>query len=171
MPHKGMGAHQSAAMISDTWLTPPHVLAALGPFDLDPCAAPTPRPWSTAATHWTKEDDGLSRVWFGRVWLNPPYGGAHLIGPWIRKMVQHGVGTALIFARTETELFHESVWNSADAILFLRGRLFFCRSNGFPAKHNAGAPSCLVAYGETDAFMLRYCGLPGAFVELRRSGK
>ena len=25
-------------MKNDEWLTPPHVLQALGPFDLDPCA-------------------------------------------------------------------------------------------------------------------------------------
>lgn len=30
-------------MKSDIWLTPPHILDALGPFDLDPCA-PDPRP-------------------------------------------------------------------------------------------------------------------------------
>ena len=34
----GVGTHQSAAMKNDEWLTPPHVLRALGPFDLDPCA-------------------------------------------------------------------------------------------------------------------------------------
>ena len=29
-PHRGA---------TDVWLTPPHMIAALGPFDLDPCAA------------------------------------------------------------------------------------------------------------------------------------
>lgn len=39
-----MGGHQSAAMLKDEWLTPPHILRALGPFDLDTCA-PVNRPW------------------------------------------------------------------------------------------------------------------------------
>lgn len=30
------------------WLTPPDILRALGPFDLDPCA-PVNRPWDMAA--------------------------------------------------------------------------------------------------------------------------
>ena len=33
---KGMGSHQSANMQNDEWLTPPHILDALGQFDLDP---------------------------------------------------------------------------------------------------------------------------------------
>lgn len=47
--HKGMGSHQSAAMLKDEWLTPPEIIQALGgpeSFDLDPCAPinrhPTP---------------------------------------------------------------------------------------------------------------------------------
>jgi hypothetical protein len=51
-----MGSHQSAAMITDEWLTPPEWIEALGGpegFDLDPCAAPAaPEPWPTALTHY-----------------------------------------------------------------------------------------------------------------------
>lgn len=35
--------------------------------------------------------------------------------------------------------------------------------DGARAKANAGAPSCLIAYGSSDAEVLRTCGLPGAF--------
>ena len=69
---KGIGGHQSAKMKNDEWLTPLHLLRPLGTFDLDPCA-PIVRPWDTARHHYTKEDDGLKKEWFGRVWLNPPY--------------------------------------------------------------------------------------------------
>lgn len=60
----GLSGHQSAAMKNDEWLAPPEILRALGAFDLDPCA-PITRPWSTAATHYTVNDDGLSRPWHG----------------------------------------------------------------------------------------------------------
>ena len=33
---------------SEVWITPPWILRALGPFDLDPCAADQ-QPWPTAA--------------------------------------------------------------------------------------------------------------------------
>ena len=167
--HGGMGKHQSSAMVSDTWLTPPHIIMALGAFDLDPCAAPEPRPWPTAAEHWTKEHDGLKHDWFGRVWLNPPYGPPPIVGPWLRRMRMHDRGIALIFARTETELFIETVWDCASAVFFLFGRLHFHRANGTRSDLNAGAPSCLVSYGRHDASVLESCKLPGMFIPLRQA--
>ena len=35
-----MGSHHSARAETTTWLTPPHVIEALGHFDLDPCGHP-----------------------------------------------------------------------------------------------------------------------------------
>ena len=61
----GMGGHQSARMQKDEWLTPPEIIKALGPFDLDPCA-PVVRPWDTAKIHYTTTDNGLQREWRGR---------------------------------------------------------------------------------------------------------
>jgi hypothetical protein len=50
------------------WLTPKFILDALGPFDLDPCAAPSPRPWPTALNHIELPEDGLKASWSGLVW-------------------------------------------------------------------------------------------------------
>ena len=135
----------------DEWLTPPQLIQPLGEFDLDPCS-PVNRPWSTAKAHYTKHDDGLALPWFGRVWLNPPYG--NQTGKWMKKLADHGNGVALTFARTETKMFFDTVWNRADAILFLRGRLKFHNVDGTPGNNSAGAPSCLIAYGETNALSL-----------------
>lgn len=163
---KGIGGHQQPNQgATDVWLTPPHVLQALGDFDLDPCAAPEPRPWPTAATHWTKEDDGLSKAWSGRVWLNPPYGPETKV--WIKRLAYHDQGTALIFARTEVEFWHDDVFPKAAALLFLKGRLFFHYPDGRRAPANGGAPSVLIAYGAQDAKVLERCGLPGQFIDLR----
>jgi len=163
----GMGGHQSAAARSHVWLTPPSLLSALGEFDLDPCAAPPPRPWATATTHYAApDDDGLSLPWFGRVWLNPPYGDE--AGIWLQRMTRHRRGTALIFARTETDTFFSGVWEQADALLFLRGRLFFHHPDGRRARSNGGAPSVLRAYGREDAEILYESGIDDAFVALSR---
>lgn len=166
---RAMGSHQSHDAETHTWLTPPHIIEALGPFDLDPCAAPEPRPWPTARVHWNRDDNSLNREWTGRVWLNPPYGPKAQIAPWMRRMAAHGLGTALIFARTETAIFFETVWNAATAVMFFKGRLCFHRPDGTLPRAdqgggNAGAPSVLIAYGETDADRLRNCGLPGQFL-------
>lgn len=167
----GIGGHQSASAETHTWLTPPFILEALGSFDLDPCAAPLPRPWPTATTMWTREDNSLQREWHGRVFLNPPYGARSQIGPWMRRMADHGHGTALIFARTETATFFESVWNRATAIFFFKGRLHFMRHDGTLPRSdigggNAGAPSVLIAYGDDDADRLFRSKLNGFFMDL-----
>ena len=117
-----LSAHQSAAMKHDEWLTPPEILRPLGKFDLDPCA-PIMRPWDTAAKHLNVNDDGLRQPWHGRVWCNPPFGREAV--KWLNRMVQHGNGIALIFARTETKAFQEHCWRSADAMLFMAGRIKF----------------------------------------------
>jgi hypothetical protein len=163
---RSMGSHQSASMISDTWLTPPEIIQALGPFDLDPCT-PEVMPWATAAHRFTPADDGLLQEWFGRVWLNPPYSREAV--KWLRKLSGHGNGIALTFARTETDMFFREVWEKGDAILFLRGRLHFHLPDGTRAKANAGAPSCLIAYGMANVERLEACStseLPGRFLPL-----
>lgn len=164
----GMGGHQLPVMGKDEWLTPPGIIKALGgpdSFDLDPCA-PIIRPWATARRHLTLEDNGLLCPWEGRLWFNPPYGGPSIVGPWMRRMASHGRGTALIFARTETELFFETVWHAATAVMFFHGRLFFHHVDGRRADNNAGAPSCLVAYGRDDAERLHGAGFKGKFLWL-----
>ncbi len=147
--HQKNGGH-------DEWLTPPEIVGALGQFDLDPCA-PIARPWPTASTHYTVDDDGLSKDWIGRVWMNPPFGREAI--KWMRKLAQHGNGIALIPARTETAMFYETVWGSADAVLFIKGRPHFHTVDGKRAPFNSGAPICLIAYGGINVASLVDSGL------------
>ena len=161
-----IGSHQSARMGKDEWLTPPEIIRALGPFDLDPCSPGDRRPWDTAINHFDIQQNGLSREWVGRVWCNPPYGAQ--AAKWLHRCAEHGNSVALIFARTETEMFFQHVWERADALLFLKGRLHFHHVTGERAKANAGAPSVLVAYGEHNAAKLQLCEIPGQFVRLGR---
>ena len=146
------------------WLTPRYVVDALGPFDLDPCGAPG-HELAKRTYLLENNENGLTLPWVGRVWLNPPYGKE--AAPFLHKMAAHGNGTALIFARTETALFCETVWEKADSVFFLRGRLSFLDAAGVRAKANAGAPSCLVSYSLNDTIMLDESGLPGKLVVLK----
>lgn len=153
---------------NDEWLTPPEILRALGPFDLDP-AAPIIRPWDMAARHYTKRDDGMAQPWEGRVWLNPPYGRDTF--RWLARLAAHdGGGLALIFARTETVGFHEQIWAKAHTIFFFRGRLRFHHVTG-ERGGTANAPSCLVSYSKADTATLQQAHaqgrLAGALINLR----
>lgn len=161
---KGIGSHQSSNMKKDEWLTPPEIIKALGEFHLDPCA-PIIRPWEIAENHFTIIDNGLEKEWNGRVWCNPPYGLE--ASKWLKKLAEHGNGIALIFARTETKMFFEWVWEKATAVKFIEGRLYFHHVNGSKAAANAGAPSVLIAYGNNNAEILKNCEINGKFLRLK----
>lgn len=164
--------HEAGPSKSDVYLTPPRILAAVGRFDLDPCAAPEPRPWPTALVHYALPMNGLALPWFGRVWVNPPFGQAAT--PWLERLVEHGDGVALLPARTDTAAFYRFVWDRAAAVLFVRNRVVFhagfdttVQHNGRdvlvrwgePFPFNLGAPVVLAAYGEHNAARLESCGL------------
>lgn len=159
-----LGTHERPnAGFTNDWITPPHVLADLGPFDLDPCASET-QPWRTAARHYTERDDGMAQAWRGFVWLNPPYGAE--AWRWLRRLADHpDGGIALVFARTETRGFVDTVWRRASSLRFLHGRLRFHRPDG-AAAGTSGAPSVLVGYGPEADERLRRSGLTGTFVTL-----
>lgn len=154
-----------AVATTHDWLTPPEILAALGPFDMDPCASQY-QPWRTAATQFTIDDDGLARDWSGRVWCNPPYG-PHA-EKFLRRMAEHGNGIAFIFARTETRAFQEWCWKRADGMLFMAGRVKF-RLPGGGTAGTAGAPSVLIAYGRKNLDTLKSSGIAGYTVELNNA--
>lgn len=164
-PSKGIGGHHAPFRgRTDEWLTPRDIVESLGPFDLDPCS-PVARPWPTARVHYTIEDDGMSKPWSGRVWLNPPYGPE--TGRWLAKGADHGDTIALVFARTETDAFFRHVWERATSLYFIRGRITFCTVNGARAEHNSGGPSVLVAYGRECSERLRsFNRMPGRFIHL-----
>lgn len=151
--------------LSSDWLTPPGIVKALGKFSLDPCAHPK-QFYRTASHMICPPADGLADEWRGRVWLNPPYGSQ--LRKWIRRLAEHGNGIALVPSRTDVEAwFWPFVWDAADAVLFLRGRLFFHRPNG-STEGNAGHGSVLAAYGKKNVELLSASGISGRFIQLKR---
>lgn len=147
----------------DEWLTPPKIIHSLGVFDLDPCS-PVLRPWDTARSHINEKQNGMEQPWHGRVWCNPPYKKA---AHWLARCSDHGNAIAMVFARTETQMFFNCIWDSADAILFLKGRITFLNVDGSKPKWTSGGPSCLVAWGAENVEALHKCGLDGKLIVLK----
>lgn len=60
---------------------------ALGRIDLDPASSEQANRLIGAGTFFTREMDGLSREWFGNVWMNHPFG--RIENPrWVQKMLR-----------------------------------------------------------------------------------
>jgi len=146
--------HESTHNESKEWYTPRYIFNGLGiGFDLDPCSPGQEIvPWVPAQFHHTVKDNGLTTDWFGKVFMNPPYGSD--TPKWMERLSNHGNGIALVFARTDTKWFHAYV-PKADAICFISGRIGFVphdkallyADGQWDTKGGCGAASMLVAYG------------------------
>ena len=148
---------------TDEWYTPKEIIDMLGPFDTDPCAPVHPL-WQTARIMYNKNDDGLKKEWFGRVWLNPPYS-RPLIEQFVERMARHGNGIALLYNRCDSRMFQDVIFTEATAMKFLRQRIRFFRPDGT----RGGSPGCgsiLVAFGEDNARIIRDCGIVGKYVRI-----
>lgn len=139
-----MTVHEAPVGATVEWYTPPSLFRDLGmAFDLDPASPGADVvPWVPARHHYTAKDNGLIQPWYGRVWLNPPYGQPGVA--FIQRMIEHGNGVMLLPARTETRIFQQSA-ESATAVCFLRERLHFIRADGRQSR--ASFASVLFAYG------------------------
>jgi hypothetical protein len=63
---------------SNSWMTPTNILESvhvvLGDIDLDPASSEIADARVLSNGYFTERDDGLSRPWHGRVFINPPGG-------------------------------------------------------------------------------------------------
>lgn len=151
------------------WYTPAWVFHELGlKFDLDPASPHDMQTFVPAETKYTIFDNGLAKEWFGRVWLNPPYGTETPF--WMRRMVDHGDGIAMVFSRTDAAWFQEAM-RECSAILFMSGRIEFVP--GIENKHKksrSGAGTAMLAFGFDNAIALSKLSSRGIFIPRNLGG-
>jgi len=129
---------------SHEWETPPNVFDKLNAeyqFTLDPAADDNNK---KCDIYFTKKEDGLKQSWkHYTVFCNPPYG--REIGKWVKKAYEESKNgntiVILIPARTDTSYWHDYIFNKADIIYFIKGRLKFSGS-----KVGAPFPSAIIVY-------------------------
>lgn len=129
------------------WYTPAWVFEELGiDFDLDPSSPHDMKSMVPAKEKYTVFDDGLSKDWHGRVWLNPPYGKETPF--WIRRMIEHGNGIALVFSRTDTKWCQDAM-KACSSMLFVGGRIdFIAGLENQHKKSRSGAGTVMFSFGD-----------------------
>lgn len=134
----GSVPHVSYNSGNNEWYTPKEYIEAarfvLGGIDLDPASSQAANEVVRASVFYTVEDDGLSRDWRGRVWMNPPYS-EDLIGKFAGKLADHfaagDVTAAIVLVNnaTETRWFRRLI-EVASAVVFPSSRVRFWRPDG-----------------------------------------
>lgn len=145
------------------WYTPSWIFKELGiSFDVDPASPHDMESEVPATVKYTVFDDGLKKPWYGKVWLNPPYGPK--TETWIRRLIEHGTGIACVFSRTDARWCQDAMRESS-AMLFIAGRIQFIpgRENQHK-KSRCGAGTVLFAFGTECAEALSNLSDRGIFI-------
>ena len=110
------------------WYTPPEIIeaarTAMGGIDLDPASSDVAQETVKAKRYFTIEDDGLSKQWKGRTWLNPPYS-TELLGKFVEKVLTSKGPTCVLVNNTTETKSGQALLEQADAACFFNGRVRF----------------------------------------------
>jgi phage N-6-adenine-methyltransferase len=138
--------HRAEGTGENEWYTPERYLkaarAVMGGIDLDPATSEQAQLTVRAKRFYTIEDDGLTKPWQGRVWLNPPYA-QPAIGHFAEKMAAEVAARRVSQAIMLTHNYTDTVWfhtaaEPATAVCFTKGRIKFVDVNGVEAAPTQG---------------------------------
>ena len=136
-------AHVANNSGENEWYTPEQFIISarivMGSIDLDPASSELANKTVQAKTFFTSNDDGLSKRWYGSVWMNPPYA-QPLISQFSKKISEAfnsgDIEQAIVLVNnaTDTSWFQNMAYLSS-ALCFPKSRIKFIDKNG-----NPGAP-------------------------------
>ena len=144
------GPHVSQNTGESEWYSPEDLVeaarAVMGEIDLDPASCAAANKVIKAARFYSEEDDGLSKVWKGRVWMNPPYS-QPLVAQFGEKLVESFQSGTVTEAITLTNNCTEVAWlqsllRVASALCFPSGRVRFW----YPGRKATPLQGQVVAY-------------------------
>ena len=139
--HGTLGARRK-----NEWYTPQQYIslarAVLGDIDTDPASSSLAQETVKAREFFDKDQDGLRRPWYGRVWLNPPYS-QPLIGRFIGKLLGEWNSGRIESCIALTHNYTDAMWfqdaiSVANAACFTQGRIRFYEPGGALAKPTQG---------------------------------
>ena len=128
-------AHVSNNSGENEWYTPECYIESarlvMGSIDLDPASSEIANQTVNANLFYTQEEDGLSKEWFGNIWMNPPYS-QPLIFQFISKLVESNqVNQAIVLVNNGTETkWGQLLMKHSSAVCFHQGRIRFVDKYG-----------------------------------------
>lgn len=135
------------------WYTPAIYIEAarevLGGIDLDPASSAKANTIVKATRFFDEDEDGLSREWYGRVWLNPPYCGR--AGPFVYKMLEEyqagrtEATIALLNGYATDVSWFKGLWNHL--LCFIDHRIKFIEPDTMAPKSGSTTASVFVYLG------------------------
>lgn len=152
------------------WYSPPQWVEAarrvMGGVDLDPASTEVANQVIQAERFYTAEEDGLTRPWAGRVWMNPPYmqpAVDRFCARLAREVAAGSVAEACVLVNNATETaWFQTLVAEAAAICFPRGRTKYWH----PDKETAPLQGQAIVYLGTNIPSFRREFLPFGFVVL-----
>lgn len=128
-------AHVSNNSGENEWYTPECYIESarlvMGSIHLDPASSEIANQTVNANLFYTQEEDGLSKEWFGNIWMNPPYS-QPLIFQFISKLVESNqVNQAIVLVNNGTETkWGQLLMKHSSAVCFHQGRIRFIDKYG-----------------------------------------
>lgn len=125
-------------MANDEWFTPLYILKAvrdvLGTIDLDPASCETAQRHVRATRYYTIADDALTKPWWGRIFMNPPYSRGK-IGLFVDKLLEalalgHAVEAIMLVDNCADTKWFGKAARAASMICFTEGRIRFVTPDG-----------------------------------------
>lgn len=174
--------------------TPPHIIKAarraMGWISLDPASNAVANATVRAHEYFTIDDDGLSKPWWGNVWLNHPYSrGERACKPncrkkkcnrrgycatadvpanadWINKLIREYDSARVTQACCITWLSGSSNWfqellSACTSICILKDRPRFIRGETMLPLPSAMKDACVFYFGPYDSFFAKAFGSLG----------
>lgn len=155
------------------FITPKWLTDALGPFDVDLCAARGSYNVIGRRKNYYgptgSEDCGLAAKLRPKdfVWCNPPFGIKNGEAEFFKKMIAHGNGICISQCKVSSAYFHDFVWPNATGIFFFRGGFTFEDLDSTPRITFSGlSPSILTCLGPLAIARVQSANLRGRLVLL-----
>ena len=120
----------------------------MGGIDLDPASSELANRWVKAGQIYTVRDNGVTKPWKGKVFMNPPYSGMPAFATkLLRELPKIDAAIMLCESRTETKWWR-SLREVAEIVCLPSGRLEFWNPFYHPPliNHKARTGSCVFGF-------------------------